>query len=416
MPFLVLSLFICPQRPLGILLYLAVAIAARRLPLVATAGLAIAVCLLDIAIGISTLFRLAPRLLLSSLQYMLTLDVTASVTYLAVGAGLMAMLALFVWLLHRFKRRFQTASLIPAVLAAMLMIIFDTAVNGSKTAGTLYILQSPPAFSSATGQTGLTEIPQGTRQQDVLLVLVESLGALDDPRQMNVIWDSFRTPEIAARYDVSTGTTAYKGSTTAGETRELCGDWNDFAAYLDGPHPECLPASYRDAGYKTASFHAFPAEFFSRDEWYPNIGFETSSFMEDLVPTDREFRTCGKTFTGLCDMDLADTIESYLTSPSVAPRLTYWLTLNTHVPFDPADVAPRLGCADSALFDDQTVCHMSEMWMEIFDRIAKIASNPELKPTKILLVGDHAPPLWTRKGRDAFTADQVPWLLLTPKF
>ncbi len=38
-----------------------------------------------------------------------------------------------------------------------------------------------------------------------------------------------------------------------------------------------------------------------------------------------------------------------------------------------------------------------------------------MPPTDILIVGDHAPPLWYRKARDLFTTGEVSWFRLSPK-
>jgi hypothetical protein len=39
----------------------------------------------------------------------------------------------------------------------------------------------------------------------------------------------------------------------------------------------------------------------------------------------------------------------------------------------------------------------------------------EIPPTEILLVGDHAPPLWSKAGRALFTPGKVTWVRLTPR-
>jgi hypothetical protein len=36
-------------------------------------------------------------------------------------------------------------------------------------------------------------------------------------------------------------------------------------------------------------------------------------------------------------------------------------------------------------------------------------------PTRILMVGDHAPPSWTRRGRSHFAKGKVRWILLEPR-
>ena len=51
--------------------------------------------------------------------------------------------------------------------------------------------------------------------------------------------------------------------------------------------------------------------------------------------------------------------------------------------------------------------------MDLFDSIARAVAD--LPPMEILVVGDHAPPLWSKVGRNLFTPGQVTWVRLAPK-
>jgi hypothetical protein len=51
--------------------------------------------------------------------------------------------------------------------------------------------------------------------------------------------------------------------------------------------------------------------------------------------------------------------------------------------------------------------------MELFQSVAQLARD--LPGTEIMLVGDHAPPLWSKAGRRLFTPGKVTWVRLTPK-
>ena len=56
---------------------------------------------------------------------------------------------------------------------------------------------------------------------------------------------------------------------------------------------------------------------------------------------------------------------------------------------------------------------MAEIWEDLFDAISRLAlRNPE---TKILLVGDHAPPLWRRSASRQFETGRVPRIRLAPR-
>jgi hypothetical protein len=50
----------------------------------------------------------------------------------------------------------------------------------------------------------------------------------------------------------------------------------------------------------------------------------------------------------------------------------------------------------------------------MFRAVAKLALDPAIAPAEILVVGDHAPPLWPTNGRAEFEAGKVAWNWLTP--
>lgn len=95
------------------------------------------------------------------------------------------------------------------------------------------------------------------------------------------------------------------------------------------------------------------------------------------------------------------------------PKLVYWLTLNSHIPY----VATKDGPLDceapgTAAIDNRTVCELTELWAAVFDKVAKIAADPSLPATDILVVGDHHTPLWERAAKKRFTPGKVDWYLL----
>jgi hypothetical protein len=47
--------------------------------------------------------------------------------------------------------------------------------------------------------------------------------------------------------------------------------------------------------------------------------------------------------------------------------------------------------------------------------VARIARDPAVGPADILVVGDHAPPLWSKRGRAEFAPGQVAWYRLQPR-
>lgn len=66
-------------------------------------------------------------------------------------------------------------------------------------------------------------------------------------------------------------------------------------------------------------------------------------------------------------------------------------------------------------FGRADVCRMAELWRDLFGAIARLALDPAIGPAEILVVGDHAPPLWSRRGRGQFMPGKVAWYRLTPR-
>ncbi len=417
LPFLFLSIFACPNRILSISLYILVALLALRVPA------AIAVTLLVFAVGLDVIqviagvFDLGPATIVQSIHYAIAFDVFASPIYLVIVAILVITTAATAVLIVRYRDDMRRARALPALVCGMALLAFDLSANTQtlKKFGFLYETQTP--FDSAVRQTGIDATAVAASGHNMLLVVVEGMGAFADPAHRALLTDTLKTAGLDDRYTLSTGMSRYVGSTTGAESRELCGQWGDFLDYLSEPKYDCLPARLATRGYDTAAFHAFTGTFFSRRKWYPRIGFAHASFDEELSRDNPEMAAhrCGLTLTGLCDLDVADKVEAYMTKPGDTPRFGYWLTLNTHMPV-PTDVGtPRLGCADGGPFDDRTTCLMTEMWIDVLKRVAALARDPKLKATDILIVGDHNPPLWTRHGRGLFRPGHVAWFALKAK-
>lgn len=407
--FLAAMPFFIAERLLSPLLYLAAGLFALVVPRWVAILLFLAAALIDLGLIVMVAFHLTLPTAIDSIRYLAAIDIGASAFYMAFGGAMLATTMLAAMLVTRARGRLRTASPLAATLLALALMLLDYRFNypyiDTKTADV--------PFESAVAKSGLTAGAVAARGNNLLIVMVEGLGAFADPEDRAVLGDKLRAVTRSAPYRLVTGTSHYSGSTTGGESRELCGRWGDHRDYLAGDH-DCLPRQLARRGYETIAYHGFSAAMFDRDRWYPRIGFTRMHFEAQLARDHGDLltRRCGSVFEGLCDDQLGAVVARELTTRSERPKLVYWLTLNSHIPFV-AERDVQLGCAgDRPRIDNATVCALTEYWADVIDQVAVIATDPDLPPTDILIVGDHHTPFWERAAKDRFVLGEVDWFLL----
>ncbi len=401
-----------PPRSAAILAFLVVALLARHLPITITLALYVTVLCFDLVSTISLLFQLSIFEIAAALRFAGEVGFFASPLYIAIAVAVLATTALAVALAVRGRDALRQAHIVPAILGAFALAALDLSLNTSPHFhfGSAFAAGRP--FESAALTSGFDTAIRRGGGRNVLLILVEGLGAFADPAQQRLLEARFARSDIRSGYDVATGTTAYFGSTTAAEMRELCRTRESYTRLLlSGPVPSCLPAEKRAAGYETIALHGYSGRMFDRRSWWTRVGFEHLFFARELRSALQ--RTCGGVFQGVCDSDVAAHLPE-LVGSSDKSRFIYWVTLNTHVPVRPAEGTPRLGCDRGGPFDHSEVCYMTEMWLDVLDAVAALALDQRLQPVDVLVVGDHAPPLWSRRARGLFRPGEVTWFRLSP--
>lgn len=296
-----------------------------------------------------------------------------------------------------------------ATLATMGLLTID--YLATKDTRSSYSRTPPPSaqFASASGLARIAQPGPGSRH--LVIVMVESFGVPVGETEEMIFEADWHRPGWATRYDVSYGETPFYGSTTNGELRELCGR---YATYSEIPEfgGECLPAQYLAAGYETTALHGFSRTFFSREDWYPQIGFARSEFRDDLAR--RGISQCDGVFAGACDREIPALIAEQLKAAK-APQLVYFLTLNTHLPIKNdaglGSAECRIGGEAWAEANPQ-LCRLFLLHRQLADAIDRMAMDAELPPTDILIVGDHFPPFFDRNHRNRFRPGVVPWVFL----
>ncbi|MCO5073562.1 MAG: hypothetical protein M9944_20395 [Rhizobiaceae bacterium] len=355
---------------------------------------------------VAYLFDMPVETTLQAIRYAGEIKIQASALYIGAGAYFVILICLLTYLTRRNRAALRRASPILATMIAVGISFADFNLNGYKPV-------SRPEFESAMGQNHLTADTIVARNHNLLLVIVEGMGAFANPQERALL--SGRLNDAAKdRFILRSGTSRYYGSTTGAEARELCGAWGTYVNFLRGEINGCLPQQLADRGYRTVSYHASGSDLFSRKNWYPHVGIQETNFYEDI---ERQRpgeigKNCGSVFLGMCDSDLGDIIRRDLLKADGRAGLYYWLTLNSHIPYQPME-DNRFGCESAAPAIPALVpCQLAEIWSEVFDKVAAIAGDPDLPPTDILVVGDHNTPLWSRQAYGHFLPDKVDWYYL----
>ncbi len=385
---------------------------ARVAPRPLTVVLYLTVATYDAVATIAGSFNLSPIEVGMALHLSAELNLFASPLYALLGLLLGALIVANIAVLTLKRDVLRHGNPLILMSAAIAFAGADFLVNSSAHYhfGTLYSAGRP--MESAADSSGFNKAVMGASKRNVLVVVVEAMGHFEDPQHEAFLLHAFDDADLRKRYDVSTGTTTYYGSTTAAELRELCETREPYARVVGGLQLDCLPQRMAARGYRTMAIHGFTRRFFERDLWYPKIGFQKLIFAEELEGTAQ--RQCGGgPFRGLCDVDLIPLIGRELQN-TAQPTFVYWLTLSTHVPIAPREGTPLLDCDHGGgPMRHAEVCYSAEMWSDLLSSLARMTAD--IPPTDILIVGDHAPPLWSKAGRNLFTPGKVQWVRLTPR-
>ena len=404
--FLALMPWLLVRRLLSPVIYLAAGVLAVFLPWPAGLAALLLASAIDALLIVALLFDMPLMTTLKSLRYFMEIDIAASALYAAEIDCFIAVPVVALRLVHRHRAVLRRAPLIPSLMAACGLAALDYQVNGFRPL-------SPPEFDSALKQNGMDAETIISRDRSLLIVLVEGLGAYARPEERELLAGRLRAA-AGDRFVLKTGVSRYYGSTTGAESRELCGKFETFTHYLRNGAQDCLPRRLADAGYATASYHAARGRLFSRPVWYPRIGFQKLNFREEIEAERPQAitRLCGTVCTGLCDHDIGNIVRADLLAEPERRKLLYWLTLNSHVPYRPDPERP-LACGTSeAAIPSKVACELTELWSGIFDQVADIARDPATPPVDILVVGDHATPMWRRDSFGHFVNGKVDWYLL----
>jgi hypothetical protein len=283
-----------PPRPYAILLYVILAISARRVPFLVTVALFFTVLAHDLVCTLSLMFGLAPVELFTALRFAARVHIFESPLYALLSAILILNATVILGLL-KDPARLLKGNLVLLTVAASVFAIADYASNTSPYFSFGSVLgRNQPVITA--GETSGFDAVAGKNGRSVIVIVVESLGYLADPHARDMIASPLSDAAVKNRYAVTSGSSGYYGSTTAGEMRELCDTRTPYQELTKELAQQCLPAQLKHKGYGTLAFHGFSGHMFDRTGWYPALGFDKALFGESLL--SKVHRTCGSAFRG----------------------------------------------------------------------------------------------------------------------
>jgi hypothetical protein len=297
-----------------------------------------------------------------------------------------------------------------AVRAPVASLVYATFLLPRSSPGSAH-----PTLVASALERAMHDLQPGT-QPNIVLVLTESWGLSFDERVNEAEVAPYMTPQIAGAYRIETGTVRFYGSTTNGETRELCGDAGGRWA-PDGArqYQSCWPSQLTSKGYETVAVHGFTPTMYDRDSWYPELGFSERVFLPTLQRAGA--RICNGAFPGACDTDVARWIGDRLEhDTSNHPTFVHWVTLNSHLPVaEVQGMDADTNCHSAGIEDHGSLCAWFNRVLDVHKSVAALAERPATRPTVFVIVGDHAPPFLRPDARSRFSQSDVPWVVLMPR-
>jgi hypothetical protein len=242
--------------------------------------------------------------------------------------------------------------------------------------------------------------------RSILFVVVESLGIPKSREASEWLNRSIHIKNFATNYYEI----MFRGATTSGELRSLCGLEGSYTSVNASVGSDCLPAQLSKLGWKTTGFHGFSKRMFDRQTWWPAIGLDQTFFIEnkeiEILPR------CGNVFSGACDKDLLRVAVGSIMS---AKSFAYVLTLNTHLPVVPVQIPSSLSAICVRDEIPSAACMHIAALSEVLSNVVYEALSLPRTPL-VVAVGDHAPPFATLSDRDSFRQDVISGYVFVPSY
>lgn len=250
------------------------------------------------------------------------------------------------------------------------------------------------------------ERPNGNLSKKILLVVNESWGKTNNEMAHQKIISPITKLEKKLKY-FEQGSFNFIGATVAGELRELC-NLQPTTFNLRESEPAafqtCLPNKLKSLGYRTYALHGAMSVMYDRKYWYPMAGFQNINFFEDL-PT----KGICKSFSGRCDVELIPTVKRKILANE--KTFVYWLTLNTHAPYDDKLIYQGFECQNYKIKENSETCSNLKLQYQFFIALSNLVSDKELSGLEVIVVGDHSPPIFNLSDNFfSYRGSDVSWV------
>ncbi|WP_157592983.1 hypothetical protein [Roseateles depolymerans] len=434
LPFWVLKNFYSFQRPIFnedlMLAILVFSISARLGWLVLAAALLVDV----VRIASLNYHFLNVADFIGSVRFLSMMDLAPFVTWAAFAMLFMGALYLLT-LLQLLKRwRAPMAAIQIALIAGVLLA---DGLNGSMQMAGIgqdklrepYNVGGSPVWNLYKMQQavspqakGLQPIPSHARDSilqwhathpssSVLLVLVESMGQPVSPSLKDWLMRQIQSPALLQRWTLTSGKERFSGSTTHGELRVLCGLDGAYDMLDTNKSRDCLPHQLGADQFVAVGYHGFQLSMFDRNRWWAVAGLQAHHF--DYQQSASQVKDCHAVFNGICDQEVLRTALQTVQKPR---RLAYVVTLDTHLPLSTGSEpqSPQLAglCARAEV--SAASCALVGQLGALLRGMATQLEDSDATPY-VAIVGDHAPPFIRTEDRQAFLAQEVPFILLEPR-